>query len=54
MENQSKLLKEVHHNKLLKLLLRFEEFFGDTLVTSKTDAAEFEFKDNVKQICSKP
>ena len=54
MENKFQRLTMTQRNKLLKLLHKLEEFFDWTLGTWKTDPVDFEFKKDVKPICSLP
>ena len=41
-------------NELIKLLQIFEELFGVTLGTWRTDPVDFKLKLNAKPICSQP
>ena len=47
-------MKETRHNELLKLLQKIEELFNGTLGTCKIDPVDFELKEDVKPICSRP
>ena len=50
METQCQHLTETQ----LKVLQNFEELFGETLGTWKTDPVDFQLKDNVKPILLQP
>ena len=40
--------------RLLNLLNKFKDMFDGTLITWNTTPLEFELKDNVKPVCSRP
>ena len=52
--NQCQRLTMTQRNELLKLLMKFEEFFDRTLGTWKTYPVYLELKEDVKPICSRP
>ena len=54
MKNKCQNLIEIQHNELLKLLQNFKQLFSGTLVTWKTDPVEFEFKQYLKPMSSRP
>ena len=41
-------------NELLKLLQKFEELFNGTLGTWETDPVDFELKEDMNPLCSRP
>ena len=53
-ENQCQHLTMTQRNELLKLLQKFEELFDITLGTCKTYLVDFELKEDVKPIFSRP
>ena len=54
METQCQYLKITQHNEFLKLLYKFKIFFDETIVTWKTDTVDFELKEDVEPILSRP
>ena len=53
-ENQFQDLTMTQRNELLKLLQKFEELFNGRLGTCKTDPVDYELKEDVEPICSRP
>ena len=54
METQCQHLKVIQHNILLNLLHKFGEFLYGKIGTWKTYPVDFELKEDVKPICSRP